>query len=79
MGIKAGVKRAWEGMGMRVHLQSHLQTMDLVGRAGDVARWRQENLEKGYGMSPRQFAARRAEAAEALLGTRASVEGEGTA
>ena len=29
MGIKAGVKRAWEGMGMRVHLQSHLQVMQL--------------------------------------------------
>ena len=33
MGIKAGVKRAWEGMGMRVHLQSHLQVMESVGRS----------------------------------------------
>ncbi len=67
MGIKAGVKRAWEGMGMRVHLQSHLQMMELVGRAGDVAEWRQENAEKGYGRSPRQVAATRAElAAEAV-------------
>ena len=61
MGIKAGVKRAWEGMGMRVHLQSHLQTMEAVGRAGDVAAWRKENAEKGYGRSPREVAARRAE------------------
>ena len=67
MGIKAGVKRAWEGMGMRVHLQSHLQMMELVGRAGDVAEWRQENADKGYGRSPRQVAATRAElAAEAV-------------
>lgn len=72
MGIKAGVKRAWEGMGMRVHLQSHLQVMELVGRAGDVADWRKENMEKGYGASPRQVAAARAEvAAEA---TRAVAE-----
>jgi enoyl-CoA hydratase/carnithine racemase len=63
MGIKAGVKRAWEGMGMRVHLQSHLQVMELVGHAGDVAAWRQENVEQGYGMSPRLVAAKRAEAA----------------
>ena len=32
-------------------------------RAGDVAAWRQENVDKGYGLSPRQVAARRAEAA----------------
>jgi len=60
MGVKAGVKRAWEGMGMRVHIQSHLQVMELVGRAGDVAAWRKENMEKGYGLSPRQVAATRA-------------------
>src|SRR6185437_11133844 len=66
MGIKAGVKRAWEGMGMRVHLQSHLQVMEAVGRAGDVAAWRQENQEKGYGPAPRQVAAKRAEDAAEL-------------
>ena len=65
MGIKAGVKRAWEGMGMRVHIQSDLQVMEAVGRAGDLARWREENLERGYGTSPRQVAAKRAEAAAA--------------
>ena len=67
MGIKAGVKRAWEGMGMRVHIHSHLQVMEAVGRAGDVAAWRQENAEKGYGTSPRQVAAKRAEAAAAAV------------
>lgn len=67
MGIKAGVKRAWEGMGMRVHIQSHLQVMEAVGRAGDVAAWRRENAEKGYGTSPRQVAAKRAEAAAAAV------------
>jgi enoyl-CoA hydratase/carnithine racemase len=67
MGIKAGVKRAWEGMGMRVHLQSQLQVMEAVGRAGDVAAWRKENAENGYGSSPRQIAAKRAQiAAEAV-------------
>ncbi len=69
MGIKAGVKRAWEGMGMRVHIQSHLQVMEAVGRAGDVAAWRQENAEKGYGTSPRQVAAKRGEAAAAAAAT----------
>jgi enoyl-CoA hydratase/carnithine racemase len=64
MGIKAGVKRAWEGMGMRVHLQSHLQVMQLVGQAGDVSAWRQENVEKGFGASPRQIGATRARLAE---------------
>ena len=67
MGIKAGVKRAWEGMGMRVHLQSHVQTMELVGHAGDVAAWRSENIERGYGMAPRQVAEKRAEAAAEAL------------
>lgn len=63
MGIKAGVKRAWEGMGMRVHLQAHLQVMQAVGHAGDVAAWRQENRDKDYGASPRQIVAKRAEVA----------------
>ena len=52
MGIKAGVKRVWEGMGMRVQLQNSLQMMQVVGRAGDVAKWREENAEKGYGSRP---------------------------
>jgi hypothetical protein len=32
MGVKALVKRAWEGMGMRAHLQQAVEVMDLVGR-----------------------------------------------
>jgi enoyl-CoA hydratase len=71
MGIKAGVKRAWEGMGMRVHLQSHLQVMGAVGRAGDVEAWRQDNRDKGYGVTPRQVAARRADVAAEILKDRA--------
>jgi len=40
MAIKAGVKRAWETMGMRVHVQSQFHLMWPVGDAGDVAAWR---------------------------------------
>jgi enoyl-CoA hydratase len=65
MGIKAGVKQAWEGMGMRVHLQSHLAMMQLVGGAGDVAAWRAENAELGLGAAPRTVALARAEIAAA--------------
>ena len=64
MGIKAGVKRAWETMGMRVHLQSQLQMMEMVGHSGDVAAWRAENTEKGWGPAPRKVAEERANAAE---------------
>jgi enoyl-CoA hydratase len=63
MGIKAGVKRAWEAMGMRVHLQSQFHIMWQVGAAGDVAAWRRENTDKGYGPFPRRVAAQRAAAA----------------
>jgi len=70
MGIKAGVKRAWEQMGMRVHLQSGLQVMQAVGRAGDVAAWREENIQKAYGFAPREVAAKRAEAAAEGLRSR---------
>lgn len=63
MGIKAGVKRAWETMGMRVHLQSQFHIMWQVAAAGDVAAWQKENIEHGYGPLPRRVAAQRAEAA----------------
>jgi enoyl-CoA hydratase len=73
MGTKALVKQAWEMMGMRVHLQNSVTMMELVGKAGDVAAWREENMARGYG-SPRQVVARRfAEVAEEL---RRSREGE---
>jgi hypothetical protein len=57
---------------MRLHLQSQVQMMELVGHAGDVAAWRQENQDKGYGMSPRQVAAKRAEAAAEEAAERSS-------
>jgi enoyl-CoA hydratase len=65
MGVKALVKRVWEGMGMRTHLQQAVEVMELVGRAGDVAAWREENAERGYGPGPRQIAAQRLATAEA--------------
>ena len=61
MAIKAGVKEAWETMGMRAHLQSHFKTMQLVGRADDVSAWRKENAELGFGPAPRKIAKARAE------------------
>jgi enoyl-CoA hydratase len=64
MATKSLVKRAWEQMGLRLHWQASTQLMELVGRAGDVAEWRRENLARGYG-SPRGVAqGRAAEAAE---------------
>jgi enoyl-CoA hydratase len=63
MGIKAGVKRAFETMGMRVHLQSQFHIMWQVAAAGDVADWREEIVESGYGPYPRRIAARRSEIA----------------
>jgi hypothetical protein len=50
-------------MGMRVHLQSGLQVMQAVGRAGDVAAWREENRDLGFGPAPSQVVAKRAERA----------------
>ena len=78
MGIKAGVKRAWETMGMRVHLQSQFHIMWQVAAAGDVAAWQQENKENGYGPHPRRTAAQRAEVATraALARVRGKDEGE---
>jgi enoyl-CoA hydratase len=78
MGIKAGVKRAWETMGMRVHLQSQFHIMWQVAAAGDVAAWREENIERGYGPHPRRIAAQRA-AAAARQERRASATDHGPA
>ena len=69
MATKSLVKRAWEQMGLRVHWQASTQLMELVGRAGDVAAWRQENAERGYG-APRDVAKRRAAEAMARIRTR---------
>jgi enoyl-CoA hydratase len=67
MAIKAGVKRAWETMGMRVHVQSQFHLMWPVAGAGDVAAWGRENVAKGYGSYPREVAARRAEVASRIV------------
>ncbi len=58
MGTKALVKQSWELMGLRSHWQMSLTMMELVGKAGDVAAWRNENMARGYG-APRQVAAKR--------------------
>jgi enoyl-CoA hydratase len=53
MAVKNHVKRAWELMGMRVHLQvSHILT-NMVGAASDVQARREELISSG--MKPRAF------------------------
>jgi enoyl-CoA hydratase len=59
MTVKAGVKRAWETMGMRVHLQGTADFTSLASNASDV---RQFMMEKS-GVRPRQVVADQAEAA----------------
>lgn len=70
MATKSLVKRAWEMMGLRTHWQMSVQLMELVGRAGDVAKWRQENQDLGYSGSPRDIARQRAEAAAEAVDAR---------
>jgi enoyl-CoA hydratase len=54
--VKNNVKRAWELMGMRVHLQvSHILT-NLVGAATDVQERRAELIQSG--LKPRDFISR---------------------
>lgn len=62
MGTKQLVKQAWEMMGLRTHWQMSLMVMELVGKAGDVAKWRQENAELGYGPAPRKVVEQRFQA-----------------
>lgn len=53
MAVKNNVKRAWELMGMRVHLQvSHILT-NMVGAASDVQERRRQLIESG--LKPRDF------------------------
>jgi enoyl-CoA hydratase len=55
MAVKSNVKRAWELMGMRVHLQmSHVMT-NMVGAASDVQERRRQLIESG--LKPRDFVA----------------------
>ena len=59
MAIKTGVKRAWEGMGMRLHLQSSTDYITICSGASDV----REYMMRGAGRRPRQFAAEDGDAA----------------
>jgi enoyl-CoA hydratase/carnithine racemase len=53
MAVKNNVKRAWELMGMRVHLQvSHILT-NMVGAASDVQARRAEMIQSG--LKPRAY------------------------
>ncbi len=54
MAIKTGVKRAWEMMGMRVHLQTSTDYITICSGATDV----HDYMAAREGQRPRQFAAR---------------------
>jgi len=54
MVIKAGIKRAWEQMGMRTHLQGTTDLLTIATGASDV----QSFMARRAGMRPRQFAAK---------------------
>ncbi|MHB8438601.1 MAG: enoyl-CoA hydratase-related protein [Acidimicrobiales bacterium] len=59
MAVKAGIKRAWEMMGMRVHLQ---QSTDMVALCSGATEIRQF-MGRMAGSRPREHAAKQAEAA----------------
>lgn len=59
LAIKAAVKRAWETMGMRVHLQNTADFITICSGATDV----QTYMAQRAGRRPRQFAAAQAEEA----------------
>ena len=63
--IKAGVKRAWETMGMRVHLQSTADFTSIASAATDV----REFMATRKGLLPRQVAARQSQARDGDGGT----------
>jgi enoyl-CoA hydratase len=54
MVIKAGIKRAWEQMGMRTHLQGTTDLLTIATGASDV----QSFMARRAGLRPRQFAAK---------------------
>ncbi len=56
MAVKLGLKRAWEQMGMRLHLQQTTDTLTIATGAADV----QAFMAARAGRRPRQFAADRA-------------------
>ena len=53
LGIKAGLKRAWELMGMRMHFQNSTDILTVVTSASDV----REFMANRGGLRPRQMAA----------------------
>lgn len=57
--VKAGVKRAWETMGMRVHLQNTADFTSIASMASDVRQF----MASRAGKRPRQMAAHQAEEA----------------
>jgi enoyl-CoA hydratase len=59
MAVKLGIKRAWEQMGMRLHLQHSTDTLTIATGAADV----QAFMQARAGMRPRQFAAKNADEA----------------
>ncbi len=59
MAVKAGIKRAWEMMGMRVHLQQSTDMVALCSGAAEI----KEYMARLAGSRPRQHAAAQAEAA----------------
>jgi enoyl-CoA hydratase len=63
LAIKAGVKRAWEMMGMRVHLQSTTDYITICSGASDV----REYMARRDGRRPREFAAAQAEQARQAM------------
>jgi enoyl-CoA hydratase len=52
MTVKQGVKRAWETMGMRVHLQNTADFISIASAASDVQRF----MATRQGLRPRQMA-----------------------
>jgi len=71
MGVKSLVRRAWEGMGMRLHLQQGVEMVELIAHSADVAAWRKDVMEKGQGPGPRQVVQQRLDAAEAEVKAKA--------
>jgi enoyl-CoA hydratase len=62
--VKAGVKRAWEMMGMRVHLQNTADFTSIASAASDV----REFMASRSGLRPRQMAAKQSEEARDAAG-----------
>jgi len=60
MAIKLGLKRAWEQMGMRIHLQNTTDVLTIATGSSDV----QAFMAARAGLRPRQNAAKRSEALE---------------